>query len=615
MGLARDIQLGMVVTPGTKDAWQAIIDAGVRQTGSTAEAKDKSSDTRMDIDARSSSTYIVNMVNSNSPASISKAVTEKSFPLQKFNETELLKEVSAETENRNLEQVKMRDENKTHTQNDIKNTPTTLAPPRYEHKEQDVRDTVSNDPEKVTRAVNPKPTEDVRPIAEHAPAKDPEVADTADLPTTTYSDPVVMDIDSSAVTYKPVKRKKRSILGKIGDAFSSAWDSVKEFGTEAWGVISGDEKEKREAIAAQKEKLDKMKADTEAKIDTLKNRIGTLEFFPEIFQLSATNQLKFTYQRASTEFNIELEKYNSMAEGYQEDYKMMISQTETFLGKLVWGIIKIVGGLGRDLFNAVFHLDWDAFLRILHVVVDVGFIVIAVLTLQWWAVPILVLDLLLYLDRSYADGLISMALMRTLDFVLNDVLHLEDAIPWFNRFDEDSKYYQETMMYLQLIIQLSGMIAKLFIAPYVGKYIAAEVGSLFDFGEGLNTVKEIADLGYAGYSTYAAVKSAREQYAEANEAYENLAKELKDKREKAQKRYLEARSRKMRRAYQEADMYVGGVAIFTANNVASCNSDITNAYNPVARIPYNLEKETSCDNEGTNFGYQQYLEPVNYKDY
>ena len=128
-----------------------------------------------------------------------------------------------------------------------------------------------------------------------------------------------------------------------------------------------------------------------------------------------------------------------------------------FIGKLVGGFVKIITGLVRDIVNVVTKFDLEALGRIVVTVLKVAVVVASINNPALFT--LLVADLIIYLDSTYAYNSILSGVLQILDVILNDILRIDEIWSATKVLDPNHENHMELIGYVRMGIAITATIS------------------------------------------------------------------------------------------------------------------------------------------------------------
>jgi hypothetical protein len=376
------------------------------------------------------------------------------------------------------------------------------------------------------------------------------------------------------------------------DNLAIEMDRWKEDATDVVKTFSGGKAKDSAELSAKQEQVKVKQKAAESELDTLSEEVERKAILGEIFQISGSNK----FDRRAAELTIEFEKitaeFDAMLEAFNETYSFTNSlASHGYLGKLFSAFLNITGGvfnLARKLITGEANSDdWNMALQIATSVV----IIIFGTPTQKAAAAVYLLTLL---DSAFNGGGLMDVALRALDFVLNDVLQLEDWLgsDW-GHLDKDSDYYAETKATITTLTML------------VSGYIMMD--GFGEIAQGANVPTWLPAATQAT-GTYSSLRLAYDTYKLADDIinYNKTRQELDDKVSKDIKAlqagvYKKNRS-KMYAAYRDV-AYIQNQTDDIINSYVSFSVGNPNTiFDPQSTIAMNSRYERSS--EGLTFGFE-----------
>lgn len=302
-------------------------------------------------------------------------------------------------------------------------------------------------------------------------------------------------------------------------------------------VLTGEYHESVKAIQAQENELNALKE----QYYNLADEINGEAFLGEIFSIAGSNTLD---RYVSEKILPAEEQYKKMVENFKKEFSYILDWAEgSFFERLFASFILIIGGLLNDIGDIVMgKANSETWKNIITTVLSIAAIVILALAGQWWAVVILVANLIITLDAAYANGAMLGAIFSLLDFVFNDVLNLDDLVGSdFDHFNKDSEYYQETQAYFKLALAISAVVAALSVPIEAWKTGMANIGLNASTLSNVGTITE-------AYNAYNIAISVNDIIT-MNDKYNEMYSDLKEKQNILDNRINSANRRKMIGSY------------------------------------------------------------------
>lgn len=366
--------------------------------------------------------------------------------------------------------------------------------------------------------------------------------------------------------------------------------------------------------ARDQKELNEKNEDYEELVEEYKDVVTAMEdryvIDDEIFQLAVNNRNRETqesYEARLTEMRAELDR---AVREFEDEYDFIQDSLGDKYKKYFMWLPLVVGGLAADTVAALVDGDWDAAKRVGTVILQViGIVVAVVLTIiswggsAWITVPLIIsavsqlVALAMSLDATYAQGLMMNAAFSVLDFLLNEVLNLDES--WEELGTEklsDTQYYQELAGYVSTINMIVGMIASLMVAggggvdttSLQGAGMAAQAISAYAAVTTSMSYQAISTL-YNGYTLYNDIQKAEE-------AKKALEVKLCEDIERIQARADRMKRQKILNSYKAEEQILTATSSIVSEYVMSSFSDPTSTFDPVMTIAANYGYESTSDN-------------------
>lgn len=320
---------------------------------------------------------------------------------------------------------------------------------------------------------------------------------------------------------------------KQGEELTRIGNQLEQIGK----VLTGEYHESVKAIQAKENELNGLKE----QYYNLADEINGEAFLGEIFSIAGSNTLD---RYVSEKILPAEEQYKKMLENFKKEFSYILDWAQgSFFERLFASFILIIGGLLNDIGDIVTgKANSETWKNIITTVLSIAAIVILALAGQWWAVVILVANLIITLDAAYANGAMLGAIFSLLDFVFNDVLNLDDLVAKdFDHFNKDSEYYQETQAYFKLALAISAVVAALTVPTEAWKTGMANIGLNASTLSNVGTITE-------AYNAYNVAVSVNDIIT-MNDKYNEMHNDLKEKQNILDNRINSANRRKMIGSY------------------------------------------------------------------
>lgn len=302
-------------------------------------------------------------------------------------------------------------------------------------------------------------------------------------------------------------------------------------------VLTGEYHESVKDIQEKEKELNRLKE----QYYNLADEINGEAFLGEIFSIAGSNTLD---RYVSEKILPAEEQYKKMVENFKKEFSYILDWAEgSFFERLFASFILILGGLFNDISDIVTgKANSETWKNIITTVLSIVAIVILALAGQWWAVAILVANLIITLDAAYANGAMLGAIFSLLDFVFNDVLNLDDLVGSdFDHFNKDSEYYEQTQAYFRLALAISAVVASLSVPTEAWKTGMANMGLNASTISNVGTITE-------AYNAYNVAVSVNDIIT-MNDKYNEMYADLKQKQDILDNRINIANRRKMIGSY------------------------------------------------------------------
>lgn len=355
-------------------------------------------------------------------------------------------------------------------------------------------------------------------------------------------------------------------------------------------VLTGEYHESVKAIQAQENKLNALKEE----YYNLADEINGEAFLGEIFSIASSNTLE---RYVSEKILPAEEQYKKMLENFKKEFSYILDWAEgSFFERLFASFILIIGGLLNDVSDIVTgKANSETWKNIITTVLSIAAIVILALAGQWWAVVILVANLIITLDSAYANGAMLGAIFSLLDFVFNDVLNLDDLVAKdFDHFNKDSEYYQETQAYFKLALAISAVVAALSVPTEAWKTGMANIGLNASTLSNVGTITE-------AYNAYNVAVSVNDIIT-MNDKYNEMYSELREKQNILDNRINSANRRKMIGSYIDMEHILAYPDEMVNEYVMQMTQLNNGVLNPEGLISMNTRYKV--ENQDMTFGFE-----------
>ena len=292
-------------------------------------------------------------------------------------------------------------------------------------------------------------------------------------------------------------------------------------------------------------------------LEALYERLESLIAFDQVFQWAVQNDIDAygSFQAPSDAEMLKwLAKYEKMLRQFKEDFDFIISLSQGgIVERLIAGLLQIYGGITHDMKKVA---DGEANSKTWKNLgqTAIAVVVIALMILAgpeaWYEVALLILSMVstvMMLDGMYANGLVTSAVMGTLDYLFNDLLNLDDRVGSdFDKFNPNHADYQEMVGYIQIGIMVAQVILGMYswitaptAAPVeAASSVTAESGEIAAGTEAATTAGEVGfidqvqafyvsnkDTFSTIYKVYSAASGVNDVVS-ANKAYEAAKEKL-----------------------------------------------------------------------------------------
>lgn len=264
--------------------------------------------------------------------------------------------------------------------------------------------------------------------------------------------------------------------GSIGEFISDSGNDI----ASTVDTVTGKYHERQEALEKAYAQYDASRLQYQKKYETAVNkyseglealyeRLESLIAFDHVFQLAAQNDIDAygSFQDPSdSEMMKWLAKYEKMLSQFKQDFDFIISLSQGgIVERLVAGLLQIYGGIIHDMRKIADgeanSKTWKNLGQVAVAIVVVAFLIISGPG-GWVGLALLVLSIVstvMMLDGMYANGLVTSAVMGTLDYLFNDLLNLDDRVGSdFDKFNPNHADYQEMVGYIQIGIMVAQVI-------------------------------------------------------------------------------------------------------------------------------------------------------------
>jgi hypothetical protein len=341
---------------------------------------------------------------------------------------------------------------------------------------------------------------------------------------------VVIDIGSGLL------KGTGNLLSDLGIKQGKELSRIAEQLDQIGKVLTGEYHDSVKAIQAQEDKVNSLKE----QYYNLADEINGEAFLGEIFAIAGSNTLD---RYVNEKILPAEEQYKKMLENFKKEFSYILDWAEgSFFERLFASFILIIGGLLNDIEDIVTgKANSDTWKNIISTVLSIAAIVI-LLPVAPWASVVLIANLIITLDATYANGAMLGAIFSLLDFVFNDILNLDDLVGSdFDHFDKDSEYYEQTQAYFKLALAVSAVVAALNTPADVWKT------SMANLGLNASTVSNVGTITEA-YNAYNVAVSINDIIT-MNDKYNEMHAELKEKQNILDNRINTANRRKMIGSY------------------------------------------------------------------
>lgn len=355
-------------------------------------------------------------------------------------------------------------------------------------------------------------------------------------------------------------------------------------------VLTGEYHESVKAIQAQENKLNTLKEE----YYNLADEINGEAFLGEIFSIAGSNTLD---RYVNEKILPAEEQYKKMVENFKKEFSYILDWAEgSFFERLFASFILIIGGLLNDIGDIVTgKANSETWKNIITTVLSIAAIVILALAGQWWAVVILVANLIITLDTAYANGAMLGAIFSLLDFVFNDVLNLDDLVAKdFDHFNKDSEYYKETQAYFKLALAISAVVAVLSVPTEAWKTGMANIGLNASTMSNVGTITE-------AYNAYNIAISVNDIIT-MNDKYNEMYADLKEKQNILDNRINSANRRKMIGSYIDMEHILAYPDEMVNEYVMQMTQLNNGVLDPAGTIPMNTRYKV--ENQDMTFGFE-----------
>jgi hypothetical protein len=301
-------------------------------------------------------------------------------------------------------------------------------------------------------------------------------------------------------------------------------------------VLTGEYHDSVKAIQAQEDKLNSLKE----QYYNLADELNGEAFLGEIYEIAGSNKLD---RYVDENILPAEEQYKKMLENFKKEFSYILDWAQgSFFERLFASFILIIGGLLNDVEDILTgKANSETWKNIISTVLSIAAIVI-LLPVAPWASVVLIANLIITLDATYANGAMLGAIFSLLDFVFNDILNLDDLVGSdFDHFDKDSEYYEQTQAYFKLALAVSAVVAALNTPADVWKT------SMANLGLNASTVSNVGTITEA-YNAYNVAVSINDIIT-MNDKYNEMHAELKEKQNILDNRINTANRRKMIGSY------------------------------------------------------------------
>lgn len=359
-------------------------------------------------------------------------------------------------------------------------------------------------------------------------------------------------------------------------------------------VLTGEYHDSVKAIQAQEDKLNSLKE----QYYTLADEINGEAFLGEIFAMAGSNQLdRFVNENILPAE----EQYKKMLENFRKEFSYILDWAEgSFFERLFASFILILGGLLNDIEDIMTgKANSETWKNIISTVLSIVAIIILALAQQWWAVAILVANLIITLDAAYANGAMLGAIFSLLDFVFNDVLNLDDLIGSdFDHFSKDSEYYEQTQAYFKLALAISAVATSLYSTVTMPQDILKT--TIANMGLNSSTMSNVGTITEA-YNAYNIAVSVNDIIT-MNDKYNEMYTDLKAKQDILDKRINSANKRKMIGSYIDMEHILAYPDEMVNEYVMQMTQMNNGVLDPEGTIPMNTRYKV--ENQDMSFGFE-----------
>jgi len=434
-----------------------------------------------------------------------------------------------------------------------------------------------------------------------------------------YQKGVLGDIDSAASTFDQfvdttTKDLDKGITKAVDDVidipsnlhkeynkFEKVVVDLEEFGEEIAKQtgLSGDRQDDEKAISNSADRLEDLQEQLQEDVSGIDDN----SFMGEIFTLSYNNKVRDAID--SSEYYTELTRYEGLVDKYEKEYAVGILLDKLAedmpIMKPMLGSFRIIGGLFNEVDALGRSIDDGELANSLEHTFKIAGIALALYGI-YVTIPVcplcagfMIAGLVSSLDAAYGNSQILGAVFNVLDEIFTgELLQLDER--WgegWNSFDEDSKYYQDTIAYTQITLSIAAAISSLYVpttptdTSATGQVMAA-TGTASKYYGLLQQAQQINDI--------------VEQYNN----LDNLETELRDRQDLITKRQSDARRNKMFKAYREMESMLTDEDIAILNYEYMLYNDPTAVIDPELLIRGNPSTNRSSGNsDATSFGFEE----------
>ena len=358
-----------------------------------------------------------------------------------------------------------------------------------------------------------------------------------------------------------------------------------------YDVVTGKYADEQEKLQEKQENYEDAIANYEKVMADLKNKFIIPE---EIFQLAYGNKAERTSEAMMSQLDALRADLEAAMRDFNDKYDFIQKTLDhKFLKYFMW-VPLVIGGLANDTSDFMTQGDWAAGRRVLSVILNIVAIVIAVvITILTWgaSTPFTaamiagsissLIGLILSLDGMYGQGLLMNGVWSSLDFLLNDVLHLDGIKELGTDKLSDSKYYEELTGYFSTLNTIVGIAASIVAVYTAPANLGAQVSKTFGISSGVAKT-------YAGISSALNAAMTVGDILEQNKQYEALKDKMEEDISKLNSEISAAMSRKMMSSYREVEDMLTYTSNIVSEHAMSAFASPTTSFDPEMTIAANF---------------------------